>query len=160
MIPRVRHLLRRSRALLVPVPGALPWIFAICVGLGVSACADESKTPEATAKAFIAAAQRGDTAQLLPLLENSAVNRLQIAAERASHHVGGRRTIDAHEMLQIADVDPMLRIARVEVISNDGENAYVRLHGSQEQTAELSLVFEDDAWRVQIPTPPTQSKTP
>ncbi len=122
--------------------------------LTATACGAEAKTPEAAAKAFIEAAQRGNTEQLLPLLESAAANRLQTAAERASHHVGGRRTISAHEMLQVADVDPMLRIARVEVISSSESAAQVRLYGSQEQTAELSLVFEDDAWRVQIPTPP------
>ena len=142
------------RGLLAPLAA-----FALLV-LAATACGGEAKTPEAAAKAFIEAAQRGNTEQLLPLLESAAANRLQTAAERASHHVGGRRTISAHEMLQIVDVDPMLRIARVEVISSSESAAQVRLFGSQEQTAELSLVFEDDAWRVQIPTPTAPVKTP
>ncbi len=127
----------------------------LCLGLcACLACSGEAKTPEAAAKAFILAAQRGDTEKLLPLLENAALGRLQTAAERASHHVGGRRTIGPHEMLQITDVDPMLRVARVEVLDNDGATARVRLHGSQGKSAELALIFEDDAWRVQIPLPP------
>lgn len=118
------------------------------------ACSSDAKTPEAAAKAFIQAAQRGDTEKLLPLLENAALGRLQTAAERASHHVGGRRTIGPHEMLQVTDVDPMLRVARVEVLDDNGAIAHVRLHGGQGQSAELALIFEDDAWRVQIPLPP------
>ncbi len=140
--------------------GLLAPLAALAILLPATACGGEAKTPEAAAKAFIEAAQRGNVEQLLPLLESAAANRLQTAAERASHHVGGRRTISAHEMLQIADVDPMLRIARVEVISSSESAAQVRLYGSQEQTAELSLVFEDDAWRVQIPTPTAPVKTP
>ncbi len=140
--------------------GLLAPLAALAILLTAAACGGEAKTPETAAKAFIEAAQRGNVEQLLPLLESAAANRLQTAAERASHHVGGRRTISAHEMLQIADVDPMLRIARVEVISSSESAAQVRLYGSQEQTAELSLVFEDDAWRVQIPTPTAPVKTP
>jgi len=146
-----------------PFGGATHPALALALTLALAlmqACGGEAKTPEAAAKAFVEAAQRGNTAQLLPLLESAAANRLQTAAERASHHVGGRRTIVPHEMLQIADVDPMLRIARVEVVESSESTARVRLYGSQEQTAELSLVFEDDAWRVQIPTPTPLANTP
>ncbi len=134
-------------------PATLARALGLCLGLCL-ACSGDAKTPEAAAKAFVQAAQRGDTDKLLPLLEHAALGRLQTAAERASHHVGGRRTIGPHEMLQVTDVDPMLRVARVEVLDNDGATAHVRLHGSQGQSAELALIYEDDAWRVQIPLPP------
>ena len=131
------------------------WRLFSCLGICVFlACGGEALTPEAAATAFIQAAQRGDTEKLLPLLENDALGRLKTAAERASHHVGGRRTIGPHEMLQVTDVDPMLRVARVEVLSNDGTSARVRLHGGQGQSVELALIYEDDAWRIQIPLPP------
>jgi hypothetical protein len=152
-----RRLLTRLRA----AGGSLALAFAFAGLLtGAAGCGGEAQTPEAAAKAFVEAAQRGDTARILPMIESTAMSRLQAAAERATHHVGGRRTIAPHEMLQIVDVDPLLRVARVEVLASDGETARVRIHGSQDQTADLALVLEDGAWRVTIPTPSTPAATP
>lgn len=130
-------------------PGlALAVVFALAL-----ACGGAADTPEAVAQRFVEAVQRGDVAKLLPMLEGAASRRLTAAAERATHHVGGRRTIAPDEMLQIVDVDPMLRVARVELLEGDESHARVRIHGSQQQTIDLSLVHEDGAWRVVIPTP-------
>ncbi|MEZ4454437.1 MAG: hypothetical protein R3B09_33605, partial [Nannocystaceae bacterium] len=111
----------------------------------------------AVAQRFVLAAQRGDTADLLPLLERSAAQRLQTAAERATHHVGGRRTIAPREMLQIVDVDPTLRITGVEaddeVVAQEGALTRARVLGGRGESIDLSLIFEDGAWRVQVPAP-------
>ena len=120
------------------------------------ACTPGEPTPTATAEAYVAAIQRGDTRALLPLLDGRARARLAAAAERASDQVGGRRTIAPHEMLQVVDLDPTLQVARVELLEGDDTVARVRVHGSQEQTIDLDLVHEEGAWRVRAPLPPNQ----
>ncbi|MEZ4384480.1 MAG: hypothetical protein R3A79_24340 [Nannocystaceae bacterium] len=134
---------------------------ALASALALAAgCGGDAQTPEAAAKAFVEAVQRGDTGRILSMIDASSMSHLQAAAERATHHVGGRRTVAPHEMLQIVDVDPLLRVARVEVLDSDGEAARVRIHGSQDQSADLSLVLEDGAWRVKIPTPTSPTPGP
>lgn len=126
----------------------------ICWAALSGACGERSGDPVRAAQTFTAAVQRGDVKALLPLLERAAAERLAAAAEQASDQVGGRRRIEPAEMLQIVDVDPNFELAAAELESNDGALAVVRLTGSQQERFTLTLVLEDGAWHVRIPTPP------
>ena len=119
------------------------------------ACGAQGADPVRTAQAFTSAVQRGDMKSVLPLLEKAATKRLHQAAEQASNHVGGRRRVEPTEMLQIVDVSPTFELARAELVDNDGATAHVRLLGAQQESYTLTLVFEDDAWHVRIPIPPS-----
>ena len=124
------------------------------------ACSDRRDDPVRAAQAFVAAVQRGDMDALYPLIDRAAAARLAAAAAQASDQVGGRRRIEPAELLQIVDVDPNFELASAELASalegpvGDGTVAQVRLLGSQQESHTLTLVFEDDAWHVQIPQPP------
>jgi hypothetical protein len=118
------------------------------------ACSDDAADPVRTAQAFTAAVQRGDMKAVLPLLEQAAADRLTAAAEQASDQVGGRRRLEPAEMLQIVDVPPLFELAETVLVDNDGTTAHVRLVGAQQDSYTLTLVREDGAWHVRIPTPP------
>lgn len=125
------------------------------------ACGDRRSDPVGAAQAFTAAVQRGDMKAVLPLVERAAAEKLAAAAEQASDQVGGRRRIEPAEMLQIVAVDPNFELAAAELLDNDGSLAHVRLVGSQQESHTLTLVLEDGAWHVRIPTPPvTPTTTP
>ena len=89
----------------------------------------------------------------VPLLEKAALDRLEQSAAQASDQVGGRRSIEPAEMLQIVDVSPTFELAQTELVDNDGTTAHVRLLGAQQETYTLTLVQEDGAWHVRIPVP-------
>ena len=118
------------------------------------ACREQSADPVRTAQAFTSAVQRGDMKAVLPLLEKATAERLAAAADKASDQVGGRRRIEPAEMLQIADVSPTFELAQTLLVDNDGATAHVRLLGAQQESYTLTLVHEDGAWYVRIPTPP------
>ncbi len=118
------------------------------------ACQDTAADPVRTAQLFTAAVQRGDMKAVFPLLEQAAQGRLTHAAEQASDQVGGRRRIGPTEMLQIVDLPPTFELAETVLVDNDGQAAHVRLVGAQQETFTLTLVREDNAWHVRIPTPP------
>lgn len=116
-------------------------------------CGDEEPEPVRVARAYASAVQRGDTQAVLDLVESRLAERVQQAAERASDQVGGRRTIGPEEMLQIVDVDPRFQVRGVELVSDDGSRATVRLVGADATTTELELVNEDGQWHVVVPLP-------
>jgi len=117
------------------------------------ACSAQASDPVRTAQAFTVAVQSGDMKAVLPLIEKSALERLEQAAAQASDQVGGRRSIEPAEMLQIVDVPPTFELAQTELLDNDGGQAHVRLLGAQQETFTLTLVHEDGAWHVRIPIP-------
>jgi len=117
------------------------------------ACREQASDPVRAAQAFTVAVQSGDMKSVLPLLEKSALDRLEQAAAQASDQVGGRRSIEPAEMLQIVDVSPTFELAQTELVDNDGTTAHVRLLGAQQETYTLTLVQEDGAWHVRIPVP-------
>ena len=120
----------------------------------VGGCEGQQDGPTKAAETFARAARVGDMKALMTILEYNAVAQLEAAAERASDQVGGRRTIEAHEMLQVVDVDPRFELAQTEEIDNDGSIAHVRLIGTENEQHTITLVLEDGAWHVRIPTPP------
>lgn len=131
----------------------------ICWAALSGACGGRRNDPVGAAQAFTAAVQRGDMKAVLPLVERAAAERLAAAAAQASDQVGGRREIPPAEMLQIVDVDPNFELATTELLDNDGSLAHVRLIGSQQETHTLTLVLEDGAWHVRLPTPPVTPTT-
>jgi hypothetical protein len=122
--------------------------------LALAACGAAQQTPNDAAEAFVQAAQRGDTAALLPLLDGPARARLTAAAARASDQVGGRRTIAPSALLRVVDVDPTFQLTRVEQLEADAATAKVRVHGAAAERAfDLDLLYEEGAWRVHVPLP-------
>jgi hypothetical protein len=133
-------------------------------GLGVACKSDEAE-PVAVARAFAEAARRGDVDGMLAVIERPAVDQLALAAERASDQVGGRRSIEPAEMLQIVGVDRTIAVASAELADDDGERAHVELTMTDGRTIRLELVWEqaiagdDDSpareggWKVRIPMP-------
>jgi hypothetical protein len=135
-------------------------VLALMVAGSLIACSDDEPASVTVAKRFAAAVQGGDTEKMLELAESRAMQHLERAAERASDQVGGRRTIEPHEMLQVVDVDPSFQVAQAELVHEDAETATVRLVGADGRTHELSLVSEDGQWRVRISVPPVPAEEP
>ncbi|WP_146157168.1 hypothetical protein [Enhygromyxa salina] len=110
------------------------------VGLG---CRAKESEPVAVARTFAETARRGDVDGMLAVIEAPAVERLESAAEHASDHVGGRRSIEAGEMLQIVGVDRSVAVAGAELLDDDGERAHVELTMTDGRTLRLELVWEE-----------------
>ena len=139
------------------LPGALNmaarFLAACVVASAVPACGDEEPAPVVTAKRFASAVKRGDVETVLELVESPVADRLAAAAERASDQVGGRRSIEPQEMLQIVDVDPRFQVAKAELVAGGEQTATVRLTGADGHTHDLGLVNEDGQWHVRVPLP-------
>jgi hypothetical protein len=140
-------------------------VLALALGFGGSGCKADEAEPVAVARAFAEAARRGDVDAMLAVIERPAVDQLALAAERASDQVGGRRSIEPGEMLQIVGVDRTIAVASAELVDHNGERAHVELMMTDGRTIRLELVWEqaiagdDDTparaggWKVRIPTP-------
>jgi hypothetical protein len=127
---------------------------AIAWGLVLgSGCADDEPPPVRAAKRYVEAVRAGDVEEVLTLVQKSAMEHLTAAAARASDQVGGRRSIEPVEMLQIVDADPRFELAEATVVAEGSGAATVRLVGADESVRELDLVEEDGQWRVRIPLP-------
>lgn len=129
------------------------------VGFVPLGCGTGEPDPVATARAFTQAVRARNVEAVLPLLEQGVVERIELAAERASDQVGGRRSVEPIEMLQIVHVDPTFEVAAAELVTSDGERARVRLESTDGRSHQLSLVMQDGAWRVVLPGP-TDSDAP
>ena len=128
-------------------------------------CSDHESEPVAVARTFAETARRGDVDGMLGVVERPAVEHLERAAERASNQVGGRRGIEAAEMLQIVGVDRTVAVAEAELLDDDGERAHVELKMTDGRTLRLELVWEQaiagdedsparaGGWKVRIPLP-------
>jgi hypothetical protein len=127
----------------------------VCIGSTLGACGSDGPEARAvrTAKAFITAARTDNTKALVTLVESSAVAELEGAAAQASEHVGGRRTIEPHEMLQIVDLDPLFQVERVQVVDLDAQLAVVEVTSTNGEKVSLTLVDEDGRWKVRVPSP-------
>lgn len=117
----------------------------------VPGCRDEP-APVTAAKAFAASVRRGDVKAMLEHVDLQAVTYLEQAADRASDQIGGRRSLAPREMLQIVDVD-RFEIKEAVLVSANDLTAQVKLVATDGAVQVLNLVYENDAWRVQIPVP-------
>jgi len=111
------------------------------------------------AKQFSAAVRARDTPALLEIVDSRTVAYVDAAAERASDQIGGRRSVEPPEMLQVVDVDARSAIVKAELISEEGDTASVRLTGADGSEHDVHLVLEDGAWKVSLPTPPAPAGT-
>lgn len=145
---------------------ARSWVLALALLVSVGpACKPDEAEPVAVARAFADAARRGDVDAMLAVIERPAVDRLTLAAERASDQVGGRRSIEPAEMLQIVGVDRTIAVASAEMVSLNLERADVELTMTDGRTIRLELVWEQPivgdedtparagGWKVRIPMP-------
>ncbi len=140
---------RFARAL--ALVGALSMPFA-------AGCSEEP-APIVAAKRFASAVQSRDTQGILDLVDAQTLSYVQHSAERASDQIGGRRSVDPSEMLQVVDVDARFAVVKAELLSESGGAATVRLVGADGTEHDLQLVYEDEAWKVVLPTPPTPAGT-
>jgi len=133
------------------------------------ACGRDESEPVAVARAYADAARRSDVPGMLAVIDHDAVAELQRAAERASDQVGGRRSIEATEMLQIAGVDRTLAVAEAKLVEQDSQTATVELVMTDGRTVVVHLVWEPSdtassdpeaepagAWKVRVPLPSAQ----
>jgi hypothetical protein len=134
-------------------------IGVLTFALAVGGCGEKEAAPVTAARAFAAAMQRGDVKTVLPMLEQSALERLEQEAARASDHVGGRRNIEPYEMLQIVGVPDSFQVAKAELVTGDDESAQVRLVAADGKEHLLDLVVQEDKWRVRVPQPPITAGT-
>ena len=132
------------------------------LGLGLAlllpGCKEEP-APVTAAKQFSAAVRARDTPALLEIVDSRTVAYVDAAAERASDQIGGRRSVEPPEMLQVVDVDARSAIVKAELISEEGDTASVRLTGADGSEHDVHLVLEDGAWKVSLPTPPAPAGT-
>jgi hypothetical protein len=126
---------------------------------GTPAGGEKETQPVTPPKAFASAMQRGDVKALLLLVDREAAARLEQEAARASDHVGGRRNIEPHEMLQVVDVPDSFQVARAELVVGDAEAAQVKLTAADGSEHLIDLVLQDGSWRVRIPQPATGGAT-
>lgn len=140
-------------------PRALLTSIALVLALG---CARDESEPVAVARAYADAARRSDVPGMLAVIEHDAVAELERAAERASDQVGGRRAIEATEMLQIAGVERTLAVAEATLVEQDSQTATVELIMTDGRTVIVHLVWEPSeveseesagAWKVRVPLP-------
>jgi len=126
---------------------------ALCAGCG-------SETPQiAAARAFVHALQRSDAETMQSLMASAGVETLKQNAVRAADQVGGRRAIEAHEMLEVVPKNMLFQVAKSELIEHDENTARVRLTGADETTHVLDLVKEEGAWKVRVPPAPRSAST-
>jgi len=139
--------------------GAKSALKRILVGVAVTAVlacgARQPSNPVAVAQAFANAVQRRDSEELVKYLDEATVLALSVRAQRASDQVGGRRTVEPREMLQVDGFDSLRQFTGAELVDNTGDTAVVRLTDNSGQTTDLTLVFERETWHVQIPLPPS-----
>ncbi len=135
---------------------ALASALALSLLSPIAGCQRGPQDPVRVAEEFNAAVQRRDARALLPMLESSAVERLRVAASQASDQVGGRRSIEPWEMLQLVEVDRLRQIASAELVKPlepTDTIAQVTLTDSRHNSYTVTLVFERDSWHVRIPLP-------
>lgn len=130
----------------------LALVLGLCATLTAFGCAKEPD-PVETARAFVSAVRSGDSEVLLTLIDAQAVARADQSAQRATDQVGGRRTIESREVIQVVDPPRHFQVAQAELMDNDGEVAHVKLIGVEGEEYVLELVMQDGAWRVRVPTP-------
>lgn len=125
--------------------------FAVFVVLSVVPGCSEEPPAVSAAKAYAAAVQSGDAKRVLSLVDESTASFFDQAAARASDQIGGRRSVEPHEMLQVVDVDPRFQVAKAELVSSTETTATVKLLGAEGSEHVVHLVLEDEQWKVHVP---------
>ncbi|MGB1276893.1 MAG: hypothetical protein ACPG77_14200 [Nannocystaceae bacterium] len=136
-------------------PGLKRLLAGVAIAILMACGAREPSDPVAVAQAFANAVQQRDSKAIVKYLDEATVLALTVRAQRASDQVGGRRTVETWEMLQVDGFDPLRQFSSAELVGDPSDTAVVRLTDNSGQTADLTLVFERETWHVQIPLPPS-----
>jgi hypothetical protein len=132
--------------------GRIMAVLALAAMLAVGGCKEEP-APIKTAKEFAGAVQGNNIEAMLELVDARTVAFLEQSAERSSDQIGGRRSVEPQEMLQIVDIDRRFMIAKAELVSQTDTLAQVRLVGADGTEHMIDLVLEDESWRVRLELP-------
>lgn len=133
----------------------------VCSAPAAAGCSGEKEAaPVTAARAFAQAMVRADANALIDLVDLDAAARLEHAASQASDQVGGRRTIEQYEMIQVVDVPDSFQVAKAELVSGDDTEASVALVAADGERHVVQMVFQEGAWRVRVPLPPLHEDTP
>jgi hypothetical protein len=127
--------------------------FGALLGVLALGCGEDEPAPVQVARRFVHVVQVGQVEGVLEMVDAAAVAHVEQAAERASDQVGGRRSVERQEMLQVVDVDPYFQVKKGELVQGDDQRAIVRLTGADETSRTLELVYENGSWRVHLPLP-------
>ena len=132
----------------------LAWVLVTAFCAASPACNEEAP-PLTAAKAYANAVCARDTEAILERVDAKTLAYVHSAAERASDQIGGRRSVDPSEMLQVVDVDPRFQVVQAHLVAESGDMASVMLVGADGTEHQLQLVLEEGAWKVTLPTPGT-----
>ena len=122
----------------------------LAISLG---CHSESDDVLVVAKQFASAVQRKDIPTILKISEQTRIDRLEKAAERASDQIGGRRQVEVREMLQIVGTNSVFAAETFEVTRIQDDRAKVLVTGVSGESFELDMIRQGGLWRVIIPVP-------
>jgi hypothetical protein len=146
----------------------LALLLALLASLAAQGCGrnDVDEDPVSTVRSFLELMERSATdevamADAFALLDRGAQQALRVRADRARSLSG--RAFEPWQMLaqgrfrlRFAPVSPGGLRARVQ-----GERAVVVATGARAgERAEIPLVREDDAWRIELKLPPPRNETP
>lgn len=128
-------------------------LVALVLAMLAQGCSEEEPVQVQVARKFVHAVQGGEVEGVLELVDAPAVEHVARAAEGASDQVGGRRSVEPQEMLQVVDVDPHFQVDDAQLVEGDDRWAVVRLHGADGTSRSLELVNENGSWKVHLPLP-------
>ncbi len=118
----------------------------------LSACARRDLPPDAAYRAFARAAAERDGDAAWPLLSADTRAWLEKRA-RAAASVAPGVVADSPQRLLFGDAAAVRPPKEIEVLSADGAVARLRVVDGEGRAAEVRMVREDGAWKVEVPEP-------
>lgn len=140
----------RSRTLTAVVGAAAALAIAIAVyGRG---CESDDNSAEAVAKQFLAASMAGNSELMHELMSKRTRDELGKAARRATELVGGSRRYRATDMIDVSPAAAGTQLPRITVATRDKGRVVFDLGATATRPAStLTVVYEDQSWRVDVP---------
>ena len=124
----------------------------LALALSLSACARDPG-PEAAYRALAKAVAERDADQAWSLLSQASRKRLDALAREAAARAPGVVAPSGRQLL-LGDAALASRpLARVEVASQDGDRAVLRVQEEGRPPREVTMVREGRGWRVELPPP-------
>jgi hypothetical protein len=100
----------------------------------------------------LAASLTGDSAAMYELMSKPTREQLSSAARRATELVGGSRRYAAPDMIDVSPAAAGTQLPALSVAERSKHKVVFDLGATSTRPASsLTLVFEDDAWRVDVP---------
>jgi hypothetical protein len=126
---------------------------ALAAALALAACAPADPPPDAVYRAFARAVSERDSAAAWKLLSARTRAWLDARAQRAAALAPGLVPPSGQRLL-LGDAAGSARpVKEIEVLPGGGERAGLRVTDASGATAEVSLVRERGAWRIDLPEP-------